>query len=431
MLFFSVPISLYISAFNQELNWNKDENKPKNEDLINKKKYIETFKYYAIEEMLRAKIPASITLAQGLFESGIGTSRLALEANNHFGIKCKSEWTGPYILEDDDEHKECFRKYTTPFDSYKDHSDFLTKSQRYAFLFELPSTDYKGWAVGLKKAGYATNPKYSQKLIEIIEEFKLHELDLINTEQFALMYKPEINSQQLLTNENESTNPEIKDTIMLNLIEKTENDHQPGELITINGLKALIASDGDSYLKIAHKNNITLWQLYEYNDFKKNSHLNKGDIVYLQQKRSRSKEEIHTVSEGETMHSISQKYGIKLRSLYNKNRLQIAEEPATGQQISLKRKFKVSETPLVVNKQGKFRKSGFLNIFSSNQNNDEPNSKKLNPNKYIYYTVQDGESIYNIASRHGLSVDDVKKMNNLDFNYLNPGDVLIVGKKEK
>src|SRR5574343_88332 len=141
--------------------------------------YLDKYSAIAISEMHRSRIPASITLAQGLLESGNGNSRLALVANNHFGIKCKKDWTGESIKEDDDEAQECFRKYPTAEDSYRDHSDFLMKGQRYAFLFDLEPTDYKGWAEGLKRAGYATNPNYPNLLISLIERHNLHRFDQV------------------------------------------------------------------------------------------------------------------------------------------------------------------------------------------------------------------------------------------------------------
>ncbi len=139
--------------------------------------YVETYSNWAVEEMQRVGIPASITLAQGLLESGFGNSRLATEGNNHFGIKCHKGWTGEKMYEDDDAANECFRKYKSAYESFKDHSDFLTTRSRYAFLFELDSDDYKGWAKGLKKAGYATNPQYANKLIELIERYELFRFD--------------------------------------------------------------------------------------------------------------------------------------------------------------------------------------------------------------------------------------------------------------
>src|SRR5215208_705636 len=142
------------------------------------KKYIATYKDIAIEEMQRTGVPASITLAQGIHETGAGTSDLVVRSNNHFGIKCKTEWTGAVVYHDDDARGECFRKYDDPIDSYRDHSDFLKNRPYYTSLFKLDPTDYTAWASGLKKAGYATNPKYEQILIKLIEDYDLQDYTL-------------------------------------------------------------------------------------------------------------------------------------------------------------------------------------------------------------------------------------------------------------
>ena len=147
--------------------------------------YIQKYKYIAIKEMFDYKIPASITLAQGILESGSGNSRLAREANNHFGIKCHNDWMGAKIYKDDDKKNECFRVYTSAEQSFRDHSLFLTTKNRYAFLFDYKTTNYKSWAKGLKKAGYATNPKYPKLLIGIIEDHNLNQYDHISKKEFV------------------------------------------------------------------------------------------------------------------------------------------------------------------------------------------------------------------------------------------------------
>lgn len=193
--------------------------------------YVEKYSSIAVEEMHRSRIPASITLAQGLLESGNGNSRLALVANNHFGIKCKKDWTGESIREDDDEAQECFRKYPAAIDSYKDHSDFLMKNQRYAFLFDLEPDDYKGWAKGLKSAGYATNPKYPELLVNLIEKFNLHRFDgVLPTAKESQEIKQE-QKQQLALHRN----------------------------VMVNGIPALVAKIDDSYASIALENEMRVW----------------------------------------------------------------------------------------------------------------------------------------------------------------------------
>src|SRR6185436_13089791 len=208
--------------------------------------YIEKYKEDAIKDMKKTGVPACITLAQGLFESESGNSDLAREANNHFGIKCHKEWTGETFHKDDDEKNECFRKYNTVLESFDDHSNFLRTRDRYAFLFDLEMTDYKGWARGLKKAGYATNPEYAQKLIKIIEDFQLNELE-----------KGEKNLPLTASAKNDPAEPVQKN--------ETKKAHaKPGTkqyLYSSNDVPYILAKAGDSYFSIANENNIRLWQV--------------------------------------------------------------------------------------------------------------------------------------------------------------------------
>ena len=156
--------------------------------IINTEDYVKFYSNIAMDEMIQFGIPASITLAQGILESGAGKGRLAVQANNHFGIKCH-DWNGKKIYHDDDEEQECFRKYDNPEYSYRDHSLFLTNRGRYSFLFDLKKDDYKQWAKGLKKAGYATDPKYPQKLIDLIQRYQLYKYDNIVLKKKNKPYK--------------------------------------------------------------------------------------------------------------------------------------------------------------------------------------------------------------------------------------------------
>jgi flagellum-specific peptidoglycan hydrolase FlgJ len=209
---------------------------------ITVEQYIEKYSALAIEEMYRSRIPASITLAQGILESGNGNSRLSTEANNHFGIKCKASWTGQTLYEDDDAPQECFRKYDAAIDSYRDHSDFLMNNKRYAFLFDLDSKDYKSWAYGLKKAGYATNPQYPELLITFIEKHKLHKYDEVK-----------------ISEEEEKEKAE----------EKAEVVKTYGKEFMINGVSAITAKANESFAQIALNYDIKVFQLYKYNDLQK------------------------------------------------------------------------------------------------------------------------------------------------------------------
>lgn len=284
------------------------------ERRITRQEYIEKYKDDAIKEMHHSKVPASITLAQGILESGDGNSPLALYANNHFGIKCHSSWNGGTFIMDDDEKNECFRKYNTVYQSFKDHSEFLTTRSRYASLFELKITDYEGWAKGLKSAGYATNPKYADLLIQLIEK---HELD--KYDNYA-----KVPSKELVK---EKTSSQLA----------TKNNSRIVKLH--NNIKYTIVNKGDDAKSIAQDFSINSWQILKYNDLNKSDMLSEGEIVYLQPKRNKAAEDVHTLRTGETMRSISQFYGVKLKKLYKKNRMIMGSQPRVGQKLSLKSKI--------------------------------------------------------------------------------------------
>lgn len=249
--------------------------------------YIKQYRDIAVEEMKKYHIPASITLAQGLLESGAGQSTLARKSNNHFGIKCGSDWNGKSVRHDDDERNECFRAYKHPKQSYEDHSKFLVSRPRYASLFKLDITDYKGWARGLKKAGYATNPRYAEQLIGIIELYDLDKYD----KKGGLKWMKE--------------NP---------------NPHQP---YIANGLVYIVVRQGDTWKSISKEFDISRKKLRKYNDLYKGYELKVGDILYLEKKNRRADKEhiVHVLRAGESMYSISQKYGIRLKRLYKLNKM--------------------------------------------------------------------------------------------------------------
>jgi LysM repeat protein len=285
---------------------------------LTRSEYIEKFKDLAIQGMAEFGIPASITLAQGALESGNGNSRLATEANNHFGIKCHAGWEGPSIKMDDDTKNECFRKYEHAIESYKDHSFFLSQRGRYAFLFDLDITNYKGWAHGLKKAGYATNPKYADLLIKIIEENKLYKYDLYGDDYIAVnKYPDEIPKEK--NREYEAFG-----------VGKNER-----KILINNDRKFIFARKGDDFYKIADDFNIYNYQIWKYNDLSKEAHLQEGQMIYLEKKKNKANTAFHTVKAGETMHSVSQLYGIKLKQLYKKNRMKKGTEPRAGQVLWL------------------------------------------------------------------------------------------------
>ena len=265
--------------------------------------YIDKYKDIAIDEMERHHIPASITLAQGLLESGAGQSTLARYANNHFGIKCGKSWDGKTVRHDDDDRNECFRAYKHAKASYEDHSKFLITGQRYAFLFRLDPKDYKGWAKGLKRAGYATDPNYAARLIHIIELYELYRYDS-KADRNRMIRFP--------------------------------NPHQP---YLSNDLLYIVAREGDSWKSISKEFEISRRKLIRYNDSYKGYILKPGDIVYLEKKHARADKEhvIHRIKAGDSMHAISQTYGIKLKKLYKMNRMRPDDPtPEAGDYIRLR-----------------------------------------------------------------------------------------------
>jgi LysM repeat protein len=280
------------------------------EQKMTPEKYIESFKDEAINEMLMYNIPASITLAQGMLESGNGNSDLAVYANNHFGIKCHVGWEGPSFIKDDDAKDECFRKYPSVLDSYTDHSKFLRSRSRYSQLFELKSNDYKGWAEGLKAAGYATDPKYTKRLLELIETYKLYNYDkIVGVQNISLS----------------GTKP------------STPESFEARQILRFHFIKYIIVKPGDTFYKIAHDTQKDLWQIYKFNDLTPDDKLVAGQKLYLQPKRNKAKEPFHTVKRGETMRSISQLHGIKLKKLYKKNQMKPGEDPKPGDILYLRK----------------------------------------------------------------------------------------------
>ncbi|MDO9680976.1 MAG: glucosaminidase domain-containing protein [Bacteroidales bacterium] len=287
---------------------------------ITREEYIKTYKDLAIRQMKSHGIPASIILAQACLESGDGNSRLAREANNHFGIKCHN-WTGETILHDDDEKNECFRKYSHPEGSFTDHSEFLRYRERYKILFDLDPLDYKAWAHGLKSAGYATNPDYARLLIKIIEDYRLYLFDSSSSEL------PPSPSQ--VENEYEIDMRVASDLYKFSLARKHLNR---------NGITFIIAGERDSYSSLAKEYNLFTRELLRFNDLNSQVPISDGTIVYLERKRERGDKDLskHIAESGETMYFISQKYAIRLNSLYKINNMKKGDEPLAGYEIKLR-----------------------------------------------------------------------------------------------
>jgi LysM repeat protein len=302
--------------------------------------YISLWKDEAIYQMVVHQVPASITLAQGMLESGNGNSRLATEGNNHFGIKCHSDWTGKTIREDDETRSECFRRYSSARESFDDHSVFL-KKKRYASLFDLKITDYKGWAKGLKECGYATNPSYAQLLIRLIETHELQRYDEIGEAHILAQTVPDRHSG--LASAPANTMPATKPKER-----KSRRGYDPdsGADITLsaqravslssNRIRFVVAKQGDTPESIAAEFEMGIWQIRKYNDLKGGDRITAGDVIYLQPKRSRGAETQHTVKGGETIRDISQQHGVRIRKICKKNSLTEDAVLKQGQVIRLR-----------------------------------------------------------------------------------------------
>ncbi len=297
-----------------------------NETRITRGEYIDAWKAVAVDNMVQHGIPASITLAQGILESGDGNSELARKANNHFGIKCHSDWSGKRVYHDDDAKGECFRKYSDARESFSDHSQFL-KKKRYESLFELDITDYKGWAKGLKQCGYATNPKYADRLIEIIERNDLTRYDLEGLALITgspLAEKPQRSSRARAKRDREDAFATVDLT------------RQRAVDLSDNRIKYVKGRKGDTFESLADELGMMAWQFKKYNDFSKSHQIAEGERIYLQPKRNRAKATTHLVEEGETLWEVSQRYGVKLKKLYKRNDLAPGTQPKPGTRLQLR-----------------------------------------------------------------------------------------------
>jgi len=319
--------------------------------------YIRTYAKLAVEEMQIYKIPASITLSQGILETGGGQSRLAEIAFNHFGIKCKKEWTGEVISHTDDAPNECFRKYNSVQESYRDHSKFLAERPYYKDLFKLDLYDYKAWAHGLKKAGYATNPKYAGILISRIEKYKLNEFDKLQPEEVEAklveMFGP--STTKLLTGITDAgdviaaTMPEPIATVANEItevpartIEVAKREENPMMRIKkhANGVQYVIAYEGETLSKLANLYEINPKKLASYNELPENGKLTPGQFVFFSKKKSKGTEKFYKVQNGDNMYLISQKTGMKISKLYSFNNLKAGQQPKAGTILNLKSRKK-------------------------------------------------------------------------------------------
>lgn len=291
------------------------------QEQFTREEYIQKYFPLAISEMERSGIPASIILAQGCWESQNGNSILATEGNNHFGIKCKRDWNGKRIYHDDDERHECFRRYASAEESYEDHSNFLMNSPRYSFLFQLDPKDYVGWANGLKQAGYATDQTYPQRLIKIIEDYKLYLYDEYgdNRQIASLPHEPKVRQSQGT---------------------KLGRLNAAHKVAIRNGLRTIVVESGDTYQSLTKALRLKSWELYTYNDFSKSRQLQVNEILYIQPKYKKAdRKHKKYVAEGDdTMYYISQRFALKMKPLLRRNRMNYGDEPVKGQIIYLRHK---------------------------------------------------------------------------------------------
>lgn len=329
--------------------------------------YIQSFRELAMKEMQRTGVPAAITLAQGILESQSGESVLAKKSNNHFGIKCKTEWTGEKVYHDDDARGECFRKYNSAEQSYIDHSDFLKTRAHYAFLFTLDPTDFEGWAKGLKKAGYATSPTYAQRLIDVIQRYNLQEYTLLalerNKEQPKEMFasaneeNKEVKEPQAMaevavdmaTSESKEVVTAITPTVAIETSVNTNTEiavvplykssDYPQSTFTINAVRVIFAKEGTSLLALANNFKISYKKLLEFNDMdeaKTTDILGYDQLIFLGKKGKKGSKDLHIVDANETLEIIAQKEGVQLESLLSYNRIPKGRQPKVGEKIYLK-----------------------------------------------------------------------------------------------
>lgn len=411
--------------------------------------YIDTYKWIAVEQMQAYGIPASITLAQGILESGAGMSELAKESNNHFGIKCHDSWKGDKVYYDDDAEDECFRKYKNPEDSYVDHSLFLSAQKRYADLFELDITDYKAWAKGLKSAGYATNPKYAELLIDLIEKYELYAYD--DKASLAGLKKEKHKSNTSDTKKSSKKTTEEKN--------KKEDEHfswngYNANVFYFNRIPTVTLKQGDTPESLAQEHHIKVSNLLKYNNLTKGETIEAGKNFYLQPKRKKGKTKYHEVLPGETMASISRDEGILLEALYEKNKIAVGDEPEAGEKLYLRSTRKTApqtQKSKAAEKEMKAAKNDFIIVeenfeeenpvaelvikpveqttetITASEDSTKPEIQTENISQPVYHTVQAQETLYALSKKYKVKVEEIQAWNNLSGSGIKIGQKLIVG----
>lgn len=366
--------------------------------------YIEQYKDLAIKEMKRMGVPASITLAQGLLETENGNSSLLRKSNNHFGIKCKNNWSGEGVSHDDDERGECFRSYKTAEESYRDHSNFLRGSSRYGFLFNLDPADYKGWAYGLKKAGYATNPKYPAMLIQSIERYNLHQYTLMAIDEVPNYDKAKFEDDKevpFVYQEEEGAEPIAKNVSNPEEV-TTDGDDRIGY---INKVKCVLAKRGTSLLAIASRQNIALSKLLQYNDLTEDGILSTDQPVFLEKKATEAPVNFYISKRGETLRDVAQLNGIQLEYLASYNQYSKNTVITAGTKLYLQ---PVKQYAAVQPEKNTVAASAVTAV--------------------KYHAVQAKEGLYGISRKYGVTVQQLKEWNNLESDNLSIGQQLVVSK---
>ena len=399
--------------------------------------YINTYKDIAMAEMQRTGVPAAIKLAQGIIETDAGQSNLVNRSNNHFGIKCKSNWTGESVSHDDDARGECFRKYNDAVESYRDHSNFLKTNQRYAALFSLDPTDFEGWANGLKKAGYATNPKYPLLLIKVINENNLQDYSLIamgkKSPPSEAIEWATISLSPDFAKENK---PEKQiETVVIKTEAVVPQKTFPSGEFNINDTKVIYAQKGTSFLALALNHNIPLNKLFEYNDLQEQEIVSENQLIFLQRKRKTGERDYHYVARGETLHQVSQQEGIRLQSILEFNSLNENQFPAAGEKLYLKTKApgmpKLASAEDLKQEVKKTETSAVQKPAIAEKQAVAFNYEKSNPvsGDIVIHIVQPSETLYHVSKLYEVGVREIYDWNKLSSYDLKEGQQLKILKK--
>jgi LysM repeat protein len=393
--------------------------------------YIATYKDIAMKEMQRTGVPAAIKLAQGIHETEAGKSDLVLKSKNHFGIKCKANWNGEKVFHDDDSRGECFRSYEKPEQSYMDHSDFLRNSPRYAFLFDLDPTDYEGWAYGLRKAGYATNIKYSQILINLIHTYKLQDYSLIAIGRMKESDHMLASGRSLIPN----LAPVVETAAIAAGPEAVARVSYPVGIFNINNTKVVFAEANTPWLVLAEQYDIPLSRLLDFNDLEKDDDLLlKPQLIYLQRKRKVGSAEFHLMKAGEDLYDICQVEGIRFESLLELNHLNGNLQPATGEKLNLQ--YAAATAPRLVSEQKnklaitKAPEKGVYRM-SNTGTPEQLNSNVSNvaaASEYDTHLVSTRETLYSISKKYGIEPEKIMRWNGLVSMNLKTGQSLIIYK---